>query len=49
MFQFVAEQNDTFCAARDSGIAQSLNPRLANFVDWVESSRHVTPATAEGR
>ena len=49
MFQFVAEQNDAFCASRDTSIARSLNPRLAGFADWVSATRRPTPVSVEAR
>ncbi len=49
MFQFVAEQNDAFCASRDTSIARSLNPRLASFADWVGGTRRPMPVSAEAR
>ncbi len=39
MFQFVAEQNEAFCASRDTSLTRSLNPALASFADWVANSR----------
>lgn len=49
MFQFVTEQNDAFCAPRDTSLARSLNPGLASFAEWVEATRRRMPVSAESR
>ena len=46
MFQFVAEQNDAFCAARDPRTARALNPRLVSFADWVADTQRSVPVPA---
>jgi uncharacterized protein YbjT (DUF2867 family) len=46
MFQFIAEQNDDFCAARNTGTARSLDPGLVSFADWVAHTPRSLPRPA---
>lgn len=49
MYQFKAEFNDDFRAARDVGEARELNPALKTFRDWLDENRSRIPVEpAEG-
>ena len=43
MFQFKRDFNDAFCGARSVEFSRSLNPRLQNFDQWLESNKSRIP------
>ncbi len=43
MFQFNAEFEREFCAARDLGFSRSLNPRLQSFAQWLGANKGRIP------
>jgi len=43
MFQFYAEFEDYFCAARSVDGSRALNPELQSFSDWLAGNRERIP------
>jgi uncharacterized protein YbjT (DUF2867 family) len=43
MFQFKAEFEKEYCAARDLGFSRSLNPRLQTFAQWAAANKDRIP------
>ena len=43
MFQFKADFESDFCAARDPAVARRLNPRLQDFRTWLERNKERIP------
>jgi uncharacterized protein YbjT (DUF2867 family) len=43
MFQYKRDFANEFCAARDVGVARSLNPRLQDFASWVTANASRIP------
>jgi uncharacterized protein YbjT (DUF2867 family) len=43
MFQFNADFDRDFCAARDLGFSRSLNPQLQTFARWLGSNKERIP------
>ena len=43
MFQFKADFEKDFCAARDVGFSRSLNPRLQTFAQWLDANKERIP------
>lgn len=43
MFQFKADFNEDFCAARDVAFARELNPKLQTFAAWLEANKERLP------
>jgi hypothetical protein len=43
MFQFNADFEREFCAARDLGFSRSLNPQLQTFAQWLAANKERIP------
>lgn len=43
MFQFFADFQTEFCAARDLGVSRSLNPSLRTFEQWLAENKNQIP------
>jgi uncharacterized protein YbjT (DUF2867 family) len=43
MFQYKAEFESAFCAARDVGVSRSLNPKLQSFAQWLAANKDRIP------
>ncbi len=43
MFQFKADFEKDFCAARDLGFSRSLNPQLQTFAQWLAANKERIP------
>ncbi|MFN8091823.1 MAG: NmrA family NAD(P)-binding protein [Vicinamibacteria bacterium] len=43
MFQFKADFEADYCAARDLGFSRSLNPKLQTFAQWLAANRERIP------
>lgn len=43
MFQYYAEFEKEFCAARDPAVAKGLNPKLQNFSQWLAANKDRIP------
>ena len=43
MFQFKAEFEKEYCAARDLGFSRSLNPQLQTFAQWLAANKERIP------
>ena len=44
MFQFKADFEKEYCAARDLGFSRSLNPQLQTFAQWLARQQGADPA-----
>jgi hypothetical protein len=43
MFQFKADFEREYCAARDLGFSRSLNPQLQTFAQWLAANASRIP------
>ena len=43
MFQFKADFEADYCAARDLGFSRSLNPKLQTFAQWLSANKERIP------
>jgi hypothetical protein len=46
MFQFKADFEQQYCAARDLGFSRSLNPQLQTFAQWLSANKARIPLEA---
>jgi hypothetical protein len=43
MFQYKADFEKDYCAARDLGFSRSLNPQLQTFAQWLAANKDRIP------